>query len=249
MTYSSVTVVSDVHGVLPVLEAVLAEPDVQASDLIVVNGDTVSGPMPRQTLDALSALGHRCLLVRGNGDREAVEASRGLPCDYAESLWAGRELRHDQLDLLATLPHRRTVHIAGFGPVLFCHATPDSDTDVVLVDTPLDLWIKALSAVDDDVRTVVCGHTHMPFLRFVDGRIVLNPGSLGMPYGRPGGSWALLRDGQIQLRHTPIDVDAACARIVAESDMPQCQAWVDEYVRAINTDVDALRAFAPLDGR
>ena len=48
----SVAVLSDVHGVLPVLEAVLAEPDVQAADLVVVTGDHAAGPMPVETLDA-----------------------------------------------------------------------------------------------------------------------------------------------------------------------------------------------------
>ena len=69
----------------------------------------------------------------------------------------------------------------------------------------------------DAVQTVVCGHTHMPFVRLVDRRLVLNPGSVGMPYGRSGGAWALLRDGQVSLRHTPIDIEKTCARIVTES--------------------------------
>ena len=67
---------------------------------------------------------------------------------------------------------------------------------------------------------MVCGHTHMPFVRLVDRRLVVNPGSVGMPYGRVGGAWALLRDGQVSLRHTEIDADAVCARIVAESGYP-----------------------------
>ncbi|MGL5929664.1 MAG: metallophosphoesterase family protein, partial [Dermatophilaceae bacterium] len=73
----TVALLSDTHGVLPVLEAVLAEPDVRAADLVVVTGDLVSGPMPAATLDALTVLGERCLLVRGNADREVVAVARG----------------------------------------------------------------------------------------------------------------------------------------------------------------------------
>ena len=54
---SSVAVLSDVHGVLPVLEAVLAEPEVAGADLVVVTGDHAAGPMPVETLDLLSSLG------------------------------------------------------------------------------------------------------------------------------------------------------------------------------------------------
>ena len=147
--------------------------------------------------------------------------------------------------LLDGLPHPVTLEVAGFGSVLFCHGTPRDDEEVVLVDSPLTRWAQVLDGLDDAVRTVVCGHTHMPFARLVDRRLVINPGSVGMPYGRVGGAWALLRDGQVTLRHTDIDADVVCARIVAESTYPDRAAWADEYVRSRNSDADALRAFTP----
>ena len=77
MGVCQVAVLSDVHGVLPVLEAVLAEPEVAAADLVVVTGDQASGPEPTAVLDRLLALGERVLLVRGNADRELVALARG----------------------------------------------------------------------------------------------------------------------------------------------------------------------------
>ena len=59
----------------------------------------------------------------------------------------------------------------------------------------------------------------------------------------------LLRAERVEFRHTPIDIDAVCATIVETSTYPDLQAWGDEYGRAVNSDIDALRAFAPLDGR
>jgi hypothetical protein len=97
--------------------------------------------------------------------------------------------------------------------------------------------------------TVVCGHTHMPFARLVDRRLVVNPGSIGMPYGRPGGSWALLRNGQVQLRHTEVDVAAAVAEVVRRSGYPDRRSWAEEYLHAQHSDADALRTFGPRDGR
>lgn len=245
----SVAVLSDTHGVLPVLEAVLAEPDVAAADLVVVCGDLAAGPMPVETLDRLTQLGDRCVLVRGNADRELVAVADGGTSEHPESTWAGQQLRADQVELLRRLPHPVTLDVDGFGPVLFCHGSPRDDDEVVLVDTRLTRWAQVFAGVPDQVRTVVCGHTHMPFARLVDRRWVVNPGSVGMPYGRVGGSWVLLRDGQIALRHKEIDVDAVCAEIVERSAYPAVQAWVDEYVRGTNSDVDALTAFAPRDGR
>ncbi|MET0692919.1 MAG: metallophosphoesterase family protein [Propionibacteriaceae bacterium] len=246
---SSVAVLSDIHGVLPVLDAVLAEPDVQAADLVVVTGDHAAGPMPVEVLDRLVQLGPRAVLVRGNADRELVAVARGGSNPHPESEWAGQQLRPDQVELLDGLPHPVLLDVEGFGTVVCCHGTPRDDEEVVLVDTRMEKWAEVFAGLDDDVRTVVCGHTHMPFMRLVDRRLVINPGSVGMPYGRVGGAWALLRSGQVQLRHTEIDVDAVIARIVAESTYPDRRAWAEEYVRSTNSDADAVRAFGPRDGR
>lgn len=246
---SSVAVLSDVHGVLPVLDSVLAEPDVEGVELVVVTGDHAAGPMPVPVLDRLTGLGDRCRLVRGNADRELVDVRAGQWSEHPEARWAAEQLRPDQIHLLAGLPHPVRLEIDGFGPVVFCHGTPRDDDEVVLVDTRLEKWTEVFAELDPQVRTVVCGHTHMPFVRLVDRRLVINPGSIGMPYGRAGGAWALLRDGQVSLRHTPVDLDAAIAAVVAGSSYPDRAAWAEEYVRSANSDADALRAFGPRDGR
>jgi len=246
---SSVAVLSDVHGVLPVLDAVLAEPDVEAAELIVITGDHAAGPMPVPVLDRLTGLGDRCRLVRGNADRELVAIRNGDWSEHPESRWAAEQLRPDQVRLLAELPHPVHLAVEGFGSVVFCHGTPRDDEEVVLVDTRLEKWAEVFVGLEADVRTVVCGHTHMPFIRLVDRRLVINPGSIGMPYGRAGGAWALLRDGQVALRHTAVDVDAAIAAVIAGSSYPDRSAWAQEYLRSANSDADALQAFGPRDGR
>ena len=245
----SVAVLSDIHGVLPVLDAVLEEPDVQSAELIVVTGDHAAGPMPVPVLDRLVRLGSRCRLVRGNADRELVAIRRARAVEHPESIWAAGQLRPDQIELLDRLPHPVELDVDGFGPVVFCHGTPRDDEEVVLVDTRLTKWAEVFADLRAGVRTVVCGHTHMPFVRLVDRRLVVNPGSIGMPYGRAGGNWALLRGGQVELRHTTVDVDAAVAAVVAGSDYPDRAAWAEEYLRSANSDADALRAFGPRDGR
>jgi putative phosphoesterase len=241
---SSVAVLSDIHGVLPVLDAVLAEPDVQAAELLVVTGDHAAGPMPVPVLDRLTGLGDRCRLVRGNADRELVAIRNGERSEYPESRWAAEQLRPEQVQLLAGLPHPLRLEVDGFGPVVFCHGTPRDDEEVVLVDTRLEKWAEVFAELDPAVATVVCGHTHMPFIRLVDRRLVVNPGSIGMPYGRPGGSWALL-----SLRHVDVDGDAAIAAVVAGSSYPDRLAWAKDYLRSTLSDADALQAFGPRDGR
>jgi predicted phosphodiesterase len=246
-----VVVLSDIHGVLPALEAVLAEPDVRSADRVVLTGDLAAGPQPAQTLDALVALGGRAVWVRGNADRELVTLARGGGTRIPDAIapWAAAQLRPDQVELLDGLPRSVTLDLDGFGPTVFCHATPRDDEEVVLVDSRLDRWAEVFADLPESVSTVVCGHTHMPYVRLVDRRLVVNPGSVGMPYGRAGAHWALLADGGVTLRVARFDLDAACARIAAESGYPDAAAWADEYVHSRNSDADAVRAFGPRDGR
>lgn len=246
-----VAVLSDIHGVLPALEAVLAEPDVAAADLIVLTGDLAAGPQPAETLDVLSGLGERAVWIRGNADRELVEYRRFKPPSPAPdriSPWAAAQLRGDQVDRLAGLPLTATVEITGLGSVVFCHATPRDDEEVVLVDSRLGRWAEVLGGLDDSVSAVVCGHTHMPFARLAHRRLVVNPGSIGMPYGGAGAHWAMLGPG-VDLRVTEFDLDQACRRIVAESSYPDVREWAEYYVRSTASDAEALEAFGPADGR
>jgi predicted phosphodiesterase len=173
-----IAVLSDIHGVLPALESVLAEPEVTSADRIVLTGDLAAGPQPRETLDRLASLGDRAVWIRGNADRELVELARGEVSTVPDPIapWAAAQLRADQVALLAGLPLTATLEVAGLGPVLFCHATPRDDEEVVLADSRLERWGDVLGSVRPEVAVVVCGHTHMPFSRLAHGRLVVQPG-------------------------------------------------------------------------
>jgi putative phosphoesterase len=242
-----VAVLSDVHGVLPALTAVLAEPDVRTAELIVLTGDIAAGPQPAQTLDLLLSLGDRVRWVSGNCERELVTAARdpGAAQPGQISAWAATQLRADQVELLDRLPKSLTLDVRGLGEVLFCHATPRDDEEFVLVDSPLARWAEVLDGAPD---TVVCGHTHMPYVRLADRRTVVNPGSVGMPYGTTGAHWALLggADGPaIQLRRTHYDRAAAADAIDADCDYPEIAEWTRYFIRDPASDTEALEVFTP----
>jgi predicted phosphodiesterase len=247
---TSVAVVSDIHGVLPALDAVLAEPEVQAADRIVATGDIAAGPQPVEVLDRLISLGDRVVLVRGNCERELADLVRDEKREspYALMRWAADQLRPEYVELFDALPHPVTLDVDGFGPVLFCHGTPRDDNEIVLVDTRLAKWAEVFADVPDDVRTIVCGHTHMPFARLAHGRMIVNPGSVGMPYGRTGAHWALLGPG-VQLRRTRYDNAALSDRVVAESAYPGVAGFADFFLRSSATDAEVIEAFGPRDGR
>jgi hypothetical protein len=99
----------DIHGNLPALEAVLAEVEAAAPDLVVIGGDVVAGPLPSETLDRLVQLGERARWVMGNADRMVIEAydRGGRPADPEDPIdrldaWVARQLTRDQRDRLAS---------------------------------------------------------------------------------------------------------------------------------------------------
>jgi predicted phosphodiesterase len=247
----SVAVLSDIHGVLPALEAVLAEPEVRAADLIVITGDHASGPQPVQVLDRLAELGDRVVLVRGNADRELVALARGESVEVPDEItpWAAAQLLPRHVSLLAALPHPVIIEVSGFGPTAFCHGTVRDDNEVVLVDTRIEKWAEVLAELSAEVMTIVCGHTHMPFCRLADGRQIVNPGSVGMPYGRAGAHWALLRDGAITLRRTAYDLERAERAINAACSFAGIAEWTDYFLHARAGDREVIGVFGPRDGR
>lgn len=244
----TVAILSDIHGVLPALDAVLAEPAVRDADAIVLSGDMVTGPQPARTFDRLAALGPRAHWVKGNCERDLVAVSRGEPSAEPPGRtpfgpWIVDRLGDERLARLDSLPMTITLDVRGFGQVLCCHATPRDDEEMVFVDSDLPRWDEVLADVPDTVGTIVCGHTHMPFARLVAGRLVVNAGSVGMPYGTTGAQWALLADGAVSLRRTEFDREAACAAIVADSSHPDVEWWTDVFVRNPPSDREALTTF------
>lgn len=247
-----VAVLSDVHGMLGALERVLAEPAVRRADLVVVTGDHTWGPQPAQVLDRLAALGERAVLVRGNADRELLRMSQGLDVGLGDdplSVWGAQQLGPRHRAALEAMPESVVLEVDGFGPVLFSHATPRDDEEVVLVDSRPERWREVHRDLPPSIGTVVCGHTHMPFVRLADRRLVVNPGSVGLPYGRDGAHWALLDHGLAAVGRTPIDADALIEETAAASGFPGARAWLEATVRTPPDDFAVLAELGPRDGR
>jgi predicted phosphodiesterase len=221
----------DIHSNLPALDAVLHDVRQARADEIVVGGDLLPGPMPRQCLQRLRALEIPVRWLRGNGDREALTLAAGgessVPEQHRASVrWSGEQLTADEFQFVASWPPTQRLDIDGLGEVLFCHATPQNDTDIFTIATPVDRLLPLFRGLT--VAAVICGHTHMPFDRRVGALRVINAGSVGMPWGQPGADWLLIGPG-FELQHTAYPLETAANRIRA-SGYPMAEAFAAEYV-------------------
>lgn len=206
-----VAVLSDIHGNLPALEAVLAEVEDEGVDAVVVAGDVIGGPFPAEVFDRLMSLPD-VRVVRGNADRFVLDGTDEFGEDWAaerERMGAAR------LDIVASWLLTQELEIEGLGRTLVCHAIPTADEPIFTRITPDDDVAALLGELDADL--LVVGHTHMQFdRRLPTGLRIVNCGSVGLPYeGRRGAFWAILGP-EVELRHTEYDVEAAIASMQAD---------------------------------
>lgn len=241
----------DIHGNLPALEAVLEDVRHAGVDHIVVGGDVLPGPMPRETLTCLLDLDIPVQFIQGNGDRVVRAQMSGTePFEVPEQFRAGIRWNAQQLhaadeQLLAGWPESVRVQIRGLGDVLFCHATPRNDTEIFTRLTPEDRLAPIFAGLN--VPLVVCGHTHMQFDRTIGKTRVVNAGSVGMPFGEPGAHWLVLGP-DVQLRYTHFDLSKAGERI-RQTMYPQAQEFAERNVLQPPSEREMLEAFARVELR
>jgi putative phosphoesterase len=241
----------DIHGNLPALDAVLDDVRRAGVDRIVIGGDVVPGPMPSETLARVRQLDVPAQYIRGNGDRVVVAERTGgdiseVPEAFRDVVrWNAKQLLDDDAQLLGEWP--LTLRLAGglVGDVLFCHATPRNDMDIFTKQTAEERLLPIFDAVRADL--VVCGHTHMQFDRMVGTTRVVNAGSVGMPFGRPGAYWLLI-DGDVELRRTEYDLAAAADR-VRHTAYPQAEYFAANSVLQPPREEAMLDAFAKAEVR
>jgi predicted phosphodiesterase len=239
----------DIHANLPALEAVLDDVRRAGVDHVVVGGDVLPGPMPREALACLRGLGIPAQFILGNGEVAVLEqlAERepaAVPAPYRPIIrWTAEQLQPDHERWMATWPKTLRVEIPGLGEVLFCHATPRNENECFTRLTPEDRLLPVFEEIGAPL--VVCGHTHMQFDRTVGGTRVVNAGSVGMPFGEPGAYWLLLGPG-VQLRRTAYDLTHAAERIRG-TDYPQAEDFAARNVLQPPSEKEILEVFTKVE--
>ena len=241
--------IADVHGNYLALEAVLA--DIRAAGIseIVNLGDMASGPLDaRRAMDALMALD--AVHVLGNHDRWLIDRPFEKMGSWDRPAYA--QLGIDHLDWLRTVPSTQVFR----DQVFLCHATP-ADDNVYWLETvtpdgavrmsPLEAIEKEAEGISQSL--ILCAHTHIArAVRLVDGRLVVNPGSVGGPgfsyhvpfphvieAGTPDARYAILElisgSWSVTFRHVPYDNAAMSALARQNGDLEFAAALATGRVR------------------
>ncbi len=230
-------VISDIHGNIDALNAVLGDIERRGITKIINLGDSLSGPLDaRATADRLMHLNFPT--VRGNHDRMVYEpGALGL----WES-WIIADLADTHIDWLRALP--ATIED---GDILFCHATPDSDHENWLDyrGPQQRLIARDLEGVQDRLGgaaqpVICCGHTHTPrVVRLPGGPTIVNPGPVGMPAylddrpeppfihqtGSPDARYAILRKSVAAWQADLVTVAYDASRMIELARAKGADSW------------------------
>ncbi len=235
-----VAIISDIHGNIVALDAALADIESERVNQVVCLGDVAEfGPHPREVLARLRALG--CPVIMGNTDERLIDPARpGRLRDKRDDdieRWAIAQLDHADRMFIATF--KPTVDVAlGDGMMLLCcHGSPRSNTEIIRATTPDTELVPMLG--DTAAVVVAGGHTHQQMLRRVYDKVIVNSGSVGLPFERRLSSnkkvvpsraeYAIISSDNgrlnIELRRVPVDMSVLRATTLA-SDMPHARWWI-----------------------
>jgi putative phosphoesterase len=223
-------VLSDVHGNPAALEAVRKAFRKDKPDLVAVAGDlALNGPDPAGAVDLLRAMeADGAAIVSGNTDIAVADfdysaafpwMNDGVPDTFrAATEWAHDALGDERLYWLRRLPAERRLQAEDGTMILVCHGSPGSQT--AGFDQALDPNVVIERVARTDARVIACGHTHLPEVRDLGWKIIVNDGSAGYVFdGEPTASWAVvdLEDGEVraEIRRTEYDVLAVANAISA----------------------------------
>jgi predicted phosphodiesterase len=201
-----IALVSDIHGNLPALEAVLEDTRRRGVTRIVNLGDSLSGPLlPLETARFLMA--QDWIQLAGNHERQLLEfAQHGGGESDAH---AHARLTPDVFAWIRTLAHSRALD----DEVHLCHGTPRSDVEGFLDSIEGDHTRPATAAELaarcslELPRVIACGHTHIPRVtQSAGGQMLVNPGSVGLQaYEDDHPHWHLVENGDAYARYATLE--------------------------------------------
>jgi putative phosphoesterase len=234
-----IAIISDIHGNLVALDAVLADARREHVDRFVCLGDVAgNGPQPHEVIQRVRELG--CPVVRGNTDEWFLaEQAYDLNSEKERRLmemvrWGAAQFSSADVEFMRTFQPRVEIALENETFLLCFHGSPQSNTDTILATTPDADLARVLG--DHQATVMAGGHTHTQMLRHFHHMIVMNPGSVGMPIERTAwGEYALIDNHNasltVEFKRVPFNV-TALVKSARESGMPQFDWWAGAWAKS-----------------
>ena len=234
--------ISDIHGNIPALDLVLADIEQKGADQIICLGDVASlGPQPKEVVGRLQELKISCIM--GNHDNYLLNphlTEEHIPWLRTNELWCRTKLSESDLDFLSSFQPTLKLHLDPKTSILCYHGSPRSNEEFLYPTISSKDLSQIFSGYNEEI--LIGGHTHVQLTRQHKGQLLVNPGSVGMPFEFPiiGGNMHALRWAEyamiestktgfsVQLYRLPYDFDFL-ERISHSSGMPDVELWLSSW--------------------
>lgn len=218
-----ITLVADIHGNLPALQAVLTHARSQyATEKILNMGDiTGYGPFPDEVVKTIRGI--QFINILGNYDKKVISKTNreedwqsvSSPDKRKLFSWTYHALSKSSRKFLRSLPESQEITLGG-KTILMTHGSPASHSEHLLAETPKTRFSELAAIAGTDI--VLSGHSHQAYALEVDGILFVNPGSVGRPDdGDPRAGYAVLtiEGDQVSVEHfrVPYNIMASVRRM------------------------------------
>lgn len=221
--------IGDIHSNIEALEAVLQDIDNRQVDFIVSTGDLVGYfPYPNEVIDLLRK--RHILSIQGNYDSAIGNNEAVCGCDYTDDkqlemaglsmLYTNSVISEENRQYLKNLPRFITLTMEGM-KALIVHGSPRRTNEYLFEDCPATAEVAA--QLSEDI--LICGHTHKPYYKVVQGKHIINVGSAGKPkHGNPNSTYVIVtvQDEQVQVDivEVPYDYEKVAQAVEADELLP-----------------------------
>lgn len=213
-----IALLADIHANLEAFQAVLDDIKKQAIDEILCAGDLINySANPNETLELVKQ--NEIVSCLGNHDANAispVELTQFPPEAQKSLLWTSKQLTNSSKEMLSKLPKTINLNLDGRN-IFLVHGSPKNFLwDYVFPNTSENILEDFLNQVKTDI--LVLGHTHIPMIRRIKGKLVINPGSVGQPRDfRPEASYCILETLNLRasIIKVPYDINKAALKIIS----------------------------------
>ena len=239
-------VLSDIHGNLPALEAVIGDLAEHGFERLILAGDYIGGPHPVESINLL--LTYDPIMISGNSDSNLLRLRNGkAPLEWYESLqfsllrWANQNIDDRTLEILQSLPEQLSISLSGSDAIRVVHGSPRNQAESIFPESDPETLEIAFSNIKEQV--LICGHTHVPWLKEQNGRLALNPGAVCGPLnGQACAQYAILDRGKEcwHVEHRSVSYDIALIRkaFIESGLLHEGGALARAFLRSIETGTD-----------
>lgn len=236
-----IAVLSDIHGNFTAFQAVTKDIKKKGIDKVIIAGDNiVDCTEPNEVLNNIKSM--KAYVIKGNREQYILDYHNGKKNEWKDhkqmgiAIWTHNELTAENINYIEKLPEQLSISLAQMDDIRVVHGSPSNMSEELFPDKDIERLKKAISGIKESV--LICGHTHESWSKKIDNKLVVNPGSVGVPFNEfKAAEYAILtwEDHRWIASHHKVKYNMKdLEQLFKKSEiMKECRAWSKLTLKSI----------------